>query len=58
MVLRKSFGWACLSFGLIAVTSACSGDDKDVASLPDPVPGKGALIQVTARSQVGVLLDE
>jgi hypothetical protein len=58
MILRKSFGWACLSFGLIAVTSACSGDDKDVASLPDPVPGKGALIQVTARSQVGVLLDE
>lgn len=58
MILRKSFGWAWLSLGLVAVTSACSGDDKDVAGLPDPESGEGALIRVSAESRVGVLLDE
>ena len=34
MILRKSFGWACLSFGLIAVTSACSGGAAAFAAAP------------------------
>jgi len=58
MILRQRFGWACLSLGL-AFTPACSGDDDDdTAGGGTPEPKPGALIEVTAKSRVGVLLDE
>jgi hypothetical protein len=58
MILRRSFGWACLSVGLVATSSACSGDDDDTTGSKPPEPVQGALIRVSTQSQVGVLLDE
>jgi len=57
MILRQRFGWACLLLGL-AFGPACSGDDDDSTSGETPEPTKGALIEIKAQSQVGVLLDE
>lgn len=55
MSFRKGFLWTCLALGFMAVSSACSGDDDDDTTTPEV---QGALIEINAKSQVGVLLDE
>ncbi|HYQ16924.1 MAG TPA: lysyl oxidase family protein, partial [Polyangiaceae bacterium] len=58
MTWRKIIGWTWLSLGVAATSSACSSEEDHPTMPLPPAPAAGALIQVTAKSQVGVLLDE